>query len=125
MIDEIFSYATRHSLKDSQGNSARQLQGSARCRVRINGRTVVATELLDNPGMSITNAASIVAMQVCQFYEIPLDELIWIEHYPSQSKREETFDRVHFNNNNGSLSLDEWRPLSSEEATRLFGLALG
>ena len=124
MIDETFSYATCHTLSDALGNSAKQLQGNACCRVRINGKTVVATELPDNPGMSLTNAASFVAMQVCQFYEIPLDELIWIEHYPTQLGREETFDRVLFNNIDGILCINKWLPLSTHEATQLFGAAL-
>lgn len=32
--------------------------------------------------MSITNAAEEVAAQVSAYYEIPLSELAWIEHYP-------------------------------------------
>ena len=124
MIDETFSYATRHSLRDELGNSAKPLQGNARCRVRINATTVVATELPDNPGMSLTNAANIVAMQVCQFYEIPLSELVWIEHYPAQPHSEESFDRVLFNNDNGNLTIDTWLPLSTDEATQLFGKSL-
>ena len=118
MINEIFNYATPHSLHDLLGQSAK-LQSSARCRVRINGNTVIATELPDNPGMSITNAAASVAMQVCQCYEIPLEQLIWIEHYPAESGHEETFDLVHFKYNNGLLIVERWQRLSTVEGEQI------
>lgn len=73
MIDEVFQYKVK-------ANSF-----PAHCRVRINGNTVVATELPDNTGMSIINAAEEVAIQVCQFYEIPIAQLLWIEHYPKRA----------------------------------------
>ena len=108
MIDEIFSYATPQ-------------KGGARCRVRISGNTVIASELADNPGMSITNAAESVAAQFCQYHEIPLAQLIWIEHYPPELSHEETFDLVQFRLTNGRLSVERWRRLSMAEVERLFG----
>ena len=44
--------------------------------------------------MSITNAAEEVAMQVYQFYEIPIAQLVWIEHYPKTADIDEEFDFV-------------------------------
>lgn len=120
MTNEIFNYAPIHNLRDLSGQSVK-LQGSARCRVRISGNTVIATELPDNPGMSITNAAASVAMQVCQYYEIPLARLIWIEHYPGEPDHEETFDLVHFDFSDGLLSVERWQRLSINEAEQLFG----
>ena len=70
MIDEIFNYATAHQLVNSVTDVIGKLQGQARCRLRINGSVVVATELPDNPGQSITNAAPVLAIQVCKYYEI-------------------------------------------------------
>ena len=118
MINKIFNYATPHSLHDLSGQSVK-LQSSARCRVRINGNTVIATELPDNPGMSITNAAASVAMQVCQYYEIPLEELVWIEQYPEEPAHEETFDWVHFNYNSGVLKVERWQRISTAKAKQL------
>lgn len=43
---------------------------------------VIATELSDNPGMSITNAAEYAASEVCRQLEIDPYQLVWIEHYP-------------------------------------------
>ena len=120
MISEILNYAVPHSLNDLLGLSVK-LQSSARCHVRINGNTVIATELSDNPGMSLTNAAASAAMQVCYYYEIPLKELIWIEHYPEELDQEETFDLVQFSNYDSLLTFEGWQRLSVEETERLFG----
>ncbi|PZO16878.1 MAG: hypothetical protein DCF25_11835 [Leptolyngbya foveolarum] len=119
MIDELFNYATPHNLQDLLCQSVK-LQGNARCRLRINGNTAIATELPDNPGMSLTNAAAAVAMQVCQFHEIPVSELIWIEHYPDEPGQHESFDLVHFGSDNGLLKLERWERISKDKAERLF-----
>ena len=61
---------------------------------------VIATELSDNPGMSITNAAEYVATAVCRQLAIDPLKLIWIEHYgypvPGHPERPRTYDRVTF-----------------------------
>ena len=124
MINEMFNYATPHNLQDLLGRSVK-LQSNARCRVRINGNTVVATELPDNPGMSLTNAAASAAMQVSQFYEIPPRDLTWIEHYPEEIGQSETFDLVHFAFENSLLKLKKWQRISKAEAEELFGESLG
>jgi hypothetical protein len=36
-----------------------------------------------NPGRSATNAAEMIATQVCERFEIPRARLVWLEHYPS------------------------------------------
>lgn len=118
MIDEIFNYATQHGLHDLLGHPTK-LQSNARCRVRISGSTVIATELPNNPGMSLTNAAASAAVQVCQYYEIPLEKLVWIEHYPEETGHEETFDLVHFSLNNGLLNVERWQRISTAKAEQL------
>lgn len=123
MIDEIFQYATPHNLSDLIGQSVK-LQGNARCRIRVLGNTVIATELPDNPGMSITNAAASAAMQVAQYHEIPLSELLWIEHYPEDTQYPERFDLVHFTCDDGLLNLERWERISKNEAERLLGASL-
>ena len=46
------------------------------------GRVVViASELRDNPGTSVTNGAELLATQVCQRFCIAPERLVWIEHY--------------------------------------------
>lgn len=60
----------------------------ARCGLEIielsDGRTVViATELSDNPGVSVTNFAEELATIVCRMFLIDPRKMIWIEHYPA------------------------------------------
>src|SRR6185503_8773416 len=62
---------------------------TARCRLRFfeaptGDVVVVATELPDNPGMSITNAAEELAGTVCRDYGIDPERLVWVEHYPER-----------------------------------------
>jgi hypothetical protein len=75
------------------------------CRIEVipasRDRTVViATELQDNPGMSITNAAEYVATAACRELRIDPATLVWIEHYgypsPVTPERPRTYDRVTF-----------------------------
>lgn len=88
----------------------------SRCDILVNGNTVVATELNDNPGMSITNAAADLAMMVCRTFAIDPNELVWIEHYPVREKIEETFDIVTFTvNEYGKVSGPQWRRLKENE----------
>jgi hypothetical protein len=71
--------------------------------------------------MSITNAAEAVAAQVSAYYEIPLSELVWIEHYPEEQSHEEIFDRVYFGMECGRLRVERWQRISREEAISLLG----
>ena len=46
------------------------------------GRTaVIATEVADNPGTSVTNAFELLATDVCARFTIDPRRLVWIEHY--------------------------------------------
>ncbi|NET55382.1 MAG: hypothetical protein F6K47_04095 [Symploca sp. SIO2E6] len=121
MIDETFHYHTRYNLVSALDLSTEAFQGEAKCRVRVNGNTVIASELPDNPGMSLTNAAEEVAMQVAGHYEIPLGELTWIEHYPEEPNHEESFDRVDFSFERGRLTKPRWKPITKEEAIGMLG----
>ena len=87
----------------------------SKCEIEIQrmiyvGRVVVvATELPDNPGTSITNMAEQLATQVCRAQNIAPQHLVWIEHYPGGSWDLVTFGwdwRV------GAFAYPEWRPLA-------------
>lgn len=130
MIEELFHYQTRHNLVNGVTLTTEQLQGAAKCRVRVNGQTVISTELHDNSGLSVTNAAGELATQVAAHYEIPPDKLIWIEHYSDESyssrmekpgQEPETFDRVCFTLRGAQLTDPEWRRITREEAMSLLG----
>lgn len=96
----------------------------ARCRIRFyqhdGQQVVVATELSDNPGMSVTNAAEDIATQLVAQYGLDVDRLVWIEHYwyPDEGH---SFDQVRFTWDNGKASQPRWRRLTFEEAERLTG----
>ena len=66
---------------------------------RPDGRVVViASELADNPGTSVTNAAELLATDVCRRFGIAPDRLVWIEHYEygRDAGIPRTFDLVTF-----------------------------
>ncbi len=46
---------------------------------------VVLTELRENPGTSVTNAAEFLARQVAQAYDLPSDT-VWVEHYEGDTR---------------------------------------
>jgi hypothetical protein len=77
-----------------------------RCRIRIflpederDAPVVVCTELPNNPGMSITNAAEQIAAEVIKGHRLPTP-LVWIEHYEDEARGtpedRATFDLVLF-----------------------------
>jgi len=46
------------------------------------GRIVVACiQTAGNPGTGITNSVEVIALQVCERFDIPADKLVWLEHY--------------------------------------------
>ena len=82
---------------------------------------VVATEVSDNEGTSMTNMAEELATMVCKAFDVKPDRLVWIEHYPERpiSKREsfkESFDLVNFTRNDDQFLSPRWSPLDKAEA---------
>ena len=71
----------------------------SKCRLEIlnhEGFTlVIASELDDNPGVSVTNFAEHLATQVCLDCRIDPMKLVWVEHYPEAGKRP-YFDPEHW-----------------------------
>lgn len=76
------------------------------CDIERNGNVVIATELEDNLGMSITNAVEWVASQVCRAFNIEPSRLVWFEHY----SREDTHDIVIFDLPEGTTLRSTNRP---------------
>ena len=92
----------------------------------IRGETttlVICSELPDNPGTSVTNAAELIATQLC--HEDPTidpEGLTWIEHYPERSAGRgekplpESWDRVTFTRRHGrTFHSPAWRHSPAEE----------
>lgn len=88
-----------------------------RCRVRIfepedpeiDKFVVILTELRDNPGTSITNAAEEIAAHVILANALPTNRTLWIEHYESGSRGtpsdRATFDLLTFSNDEPKTEL--------------------
>ena len=97
------------------------------CRVRIYGANpytiIVLSELAENPGVSVTNAAAAIATEIARNYMIDLDTTIWIEHYGAFSYKggdcDETFDRITFTWRNRTASNAEWKRLTADELHEL------
>lgn len=73
------------------------------CRVRVfqpddgDQPVVIASELPENEGMSVTNGADRIAAELMDQYELPAP-FIFIEHYPAEARPSfgETYDLVTF-----------------------------
>jgi hypothetical protein len=61
---------------------------------------VIATEVMNNPGSSITNVCGHLAYWVCVEFSIDRSKLVWIEHYgypsPVKSLGPRTYDLASF-----------------------------
>ena len=103
---------------------------ASRCDILINKQgdqvVVLATELTDNPGTSITNMAEDLAREICVKNSIPFNRLVWIEHYPERRSpliglvSEATYDRVEFVSDRGTyLRNPSWTRISREDVDAL------
>jgi arsenate reductase (thioredoxin) len=110
--------------------------GAAFCALELlrlrDGRTaVIATELKDNPGPSITEGFEVLASVVCHEFAIDPHKLVWIEHYGYASAfklaNPRHYDLVNFvarnlTDGNVLISQPEWSRMD-EDAWRALGLA--
>jgi hypothetical protein len=81
---------------------------------------VLVSELYkDNPGTSITQVTTSLAMQVCEKLNIDQRNLLYIEHCPDMNSKlsfyNEEFYRVSFEIVDGSFINPSWHMLSLEE----------
>jgi hypothetical protein len=94
----------------------------AQCRVRIylpddmrDAPVVICSELPNNPGVSITNSAEVIAAGVIRSNELPTP-LVWIEHWSKESAGgAETFELVVFS----SYEVEERAPYLGETRARI------
>jgi hypothetical protein len=119
LIDMVMAYRGYHGC-------------SSKCGVAIYAPTqpgevyvAIYTELDDNPGTSVTNAAETVATGIWEFLERPDTEITFIEHYRDRAliggrpQFKEQFDRVTFEPIKGGFARPRWRRISKEEVERL------
>ena len=77
----------------------------SRCRIRLylpqddrDAAVVICSELPDNPGTSVVDAAEQIAAEIIQHFRLPSPP-VWIEHRPQEEPaggQEEAFDLVIF-----------------------------
>ena len=96
---------------------------SSKCGVTlIADHTVVATQLPDNEGTSVTNAWPFLADVIEKYFDLQ-KEVRWIEHYPANASRLETWDEVKLVKINGRYEMDTnghpWRQLTEAEVAAL------
>ena len=68
----IFKY------KDMNGNAAV-------CDIERHGNLIIATELAENTGGSVTNSSEYIATQFCESNGVPLEDVIVVERYDHRS----------------------------------------
>ena len=79
----------------------------SRCRIRLylpqedrDAAVVICSELPDNPGTSVVDAAEQIAAEIIQHFRLPSPP-VWIEHRP----QEEAFDLVIFDHHEVKATL--------------------
>jgi hypothetical protein len=86
------------------------------CDIQINGNVVIATELNSNKGTSVTNFAEYLATEICKKYNIPMEKLVWIEHYEAHGD----YDLVTFTIDGDKFTSPKWTRISEEKAKQIF-----
>ncbi len=103
---------------------------NAVCHLRIiqnkTATIVIATELATNPGMSITNAAEVLASKIVKQFHLNPKTTRFIEHYGKESydhdagrKRADTYDEVMFTWNGTGATHPVWKPVEAGEMKKL------
>ena len=98
----------------------------SQCRIRIyessEKTVVIATELDENEGTSITNVCERLIKEVCEYYELPFQKTIWIEHYPPDGclDREDSYSVAGINFPGKAL----WTHITREKLEELIGCKL-
>ncbi len=107
---------------------------ASQCRIRVyhapeRPPVVIATELPENQGTSVTNMAERLATEWARDEETgEAAEIVWIEHYPEERNRfgrrvfEETFALVTFQCGQlGEFTNPEWQYITRAEVERMIG----
>lgn len=78
-----------------------------KCDLRIKGNVVVVSELENNPGTSITNAAEDLANQVCEEFGIDKEKVVWFECYEYRNLNEYAMVKFEIDSN-GEFYSPNW-----------------
>lgn len=132
LFNGIYTYQTESTIIELFATSTNQSTAAedAVCHLRIfqdkTGTIIIVTELATNPGLSITNAAEILASKIVKQFHLNPHTTRFIEHYGQESyeleegrERADTFDEVIFSWQGKQAMDPEWRPVHTEEITNL------
>ena len=96
------------------------------CRLRIYRTTekdiVVATEMPDNPGTSITNFVEQLAGMVCADFLIEPNRLVWVEHYPARDSEPENYSLLSLEWNGAAFTNRAWRHINRSQIENNFSI---
>ncbi len=98
---------------------------NSKCRIRIYngfGKTIViASEIYENDGTSITNVCEHLIKKVGEHFGFNLQETLWIEHYPPDGLIEEdTYSMVSIDIQGTAC----WTPVPQEKVEELIASKL-
>lgn len=132
LFSGMYTYQTESAILDLSGNATSQFTTTenAVCYLRIfqdkATSLVIATELNTNPGMSITNAAEVLASKIVNQFQLNPHTTRFIEHYGQESyepeegrERADTFDEVTFFWHGKNAIYPEWKPADAKEIGKL------
>lgn len=87
--------------------------------------TVIVSELYkENPGTSVTQASCLLAKQICNDFQIPQNELLYIEHNPSMNSKlsfyDEEFFIVSFDISGSDFTNPKWEKITEEKLRLIY-----
>lgn len=107
--------------------SPQMFTDNAICHLQIlqneNEAVIIATELHTNPGLSITNAAEILANTIISQFDLDPKHTRFIEHYGAASyddgKARDTYDEIIFQWNGKRAFEPKWHPIELKEIKKM------
>jgi len=109
----------------------------SKCRIRWTKRSdkvvVIASQLSEDGGTSITNRAEHLATEVCQRYGLDADRVVYVEHYPDRRSPgqklhdpifDEHFSLVSFHRKGATFSRPQWTRIEKTLVETLIGQPL-
>lgn len=110
-IDEIFEFEGLWGVPSKCGLKIRRKEGKY---------VVVVSELYqDNPGTSVTQASCSLAKQICEAFQIAMDEIVYVEHNPDMNSKlsfyDEEFYLVEFDIDGGGFANPKWSQLTGAQ----------
>ena len=74
---------------------------------------VVCIQMPGNPGQSITNCVETLCIQVCERFDIPAENLVWIEHYEALGSGEWNLVTFSVVPPHGQFTDPKWTPMTT------------